>query len=297
VGRRWLAVLTVARLCAQPSEQEVAERWYQKTALEDLLGVGWEKIHEDRLYRGLEALLEQKEVLMAQLMRRCESWFGVRCEFLVYDLTTVEEIVTVMERKYGKAERIWVLDRGMVSEENIEFLQQRPAYYAVGTPESELKQFEHQLLDRLGGHQVREDVEVKRVGYPDGQGAEQYVLCRSRARKEEEKAMLARQEQRLLEKLLEQDRSLQRKAQPPGAAGRRLGRWLGRYPAAAAVIEVEILKGKQKRGCGLAIACRRDRGQWAQGAQGAYLSRIHCNEKDPTKVWERTGKLRPAAGE
>jgi transposase len=149
------------------------------------------------------------------------------------DVTTVEEIVTVMERKYGKAERIWVLDRGMVSEENIEFLRQQRAYYVVGTPKSELKRFEQELLDRQGWHQVREDVEVKLVEHPDGQGVEQYVLCRSQARKEKEKAMRARQEQRLLEKLLEQGRSLQRKAQTPEEAGRRLGRWLGRYPAAA----------------------------------------------------------------
>ena len=70
-------LLTVARFCAQPSELGVAERWHQRTALEDLLGVGWEKIHEDRLYRGLHALLEQKDALMAHLMKRNESWFGV----------------------------------------------------------------------------------------------------------------------------------------------------------------------------------------------------------------------------
>jgi transposase len=129
-------------------------------------------------------------------------------------------------------------------------------------------------------------VEVKLADHPDGKGQEQYLLCRSQARKEKEKAMRVRQEQRLLEKLLEQDRSLQRKAQDPEEAGRRLGRWLGRYPAAAAVLEVAILKNKQKRACGLAVACRRDRGQWAHRAQGAYLLRTNCNEKDPSKVWD-----------
>jgi len=343
-------ILTVARFCAQPSELGVAERWYQKTALEDLLGVGWERIHEDRLYRGLDGLLEQKDRLTAHLLKRYESWFGVRFEFLVYDVTstyfegqtggakaargysrdsrpdckqvciglvvtpeglplafevfagnrndvtTVEEIVTVMERKYGQAERIWVMDRGMVSEENIEFMRQKQAYYVVGTPKSELKQFEQQLLECDGWHQVREEVEVKLVDHPDGKGQEQYILCRSQARKEKEKAMLARQEQRLLEKLREQDRSLQRKAQDPEDAGRRLGRWLGRYPAAAAVLEVQILKNQKKRACGLAIACRRDRGQWAHRAQGAYLLRTNCREKDPSKVWDWYQQLQQAEG-
>jgi len=339
---RWetvACILTVARFCGQASELGVAERWYQKTALEDLLGVGWEKINEDRLYRGLDVLLAQKDQLTAHLLRRYESWFGVRFEFLLYDVTstyfegrtggakaarghsrdrrsdckqvciglvvtpeglplafevfagnrndvtTVEEIVTVMEQKYGQAERIWVLDRGMVSEENIEFLRQKRAYYVVGTPKSELKRFEAELLEREGGHPVRPDVEVKLVEHPDGQGQEQFVLCRSQARREKEKAMLARQEQRLLQQLLAQDRSLRRKAQAVEKAGRRLGRWLGRYPAADGVFAVQILKNEQGLACGLGIACRRDRGQWAQRAQGAYLLRTNCPEKDPAKLW------------
>jgi len=173
----------------------------------------------------------------------------------------------------------------MVSEENIEFLRQKPAYYVVGTPKSELKRFEAQLLDRQGWHPVRPDVEVKLLEHPDGQGREQFVLCRSQARQEKEKAMLARQAQRLLKKLLEQDRSLRRKAQGLEEAGRRLGRWLGRYPAADGVFEVQILKNEQGLACGLGIASRRDRGQWAQRAQGAYLLRTNCPEKAPAEVW------------
>jgi transposase len=332
-------ILTVARFCGQPSELGVAERWYQRTALEDLLGVGWQKINEDRLYRGLDVLLAQKDQLTAHLLRRYESWFGVRFEFLLYDVTstyfegrtggakaarghsrdrradckqvciglvvtpeglplafevfagnrndvtTVQEIVTVMERKYGQAERIWVMDRGMVSEENLQFLRQKPAYYVVGTPKSELKRFEAPLLEREGWHQVRPDVEVKLVEPADGQGQEQLVLCRSQGRREKEKAMRARQEQRLLQKLLAQDRSLRRKAQAVEKAGRRLGRWLGRYPAADGVFEVQILKNEQGLACGLGIASRRDRGQWAQQTQGAYLLRTNCPEKDPAKLW------------
>jgi transposase len=341
-------ILTVARFCAQPSELGVAERWYQKTALEDLLGVGWEKINDDRLYRGLDVLLEQKDRLTAHLLKRYESWFGVRFEFLVYDVTstyfegqgggakaargysrdhrpdckqvciglvatpeglplafevfagnrndvtTVEQIVGVMEQKYGQAQRIWVMDRGMVSEQNIEFLRERKAYYVVGTPKSELKRFEQELLDREGWQQVRPDVEVKLLDHPDAQGQEQFVLCRSQARKEKEKAMLLRQEQRLLNELVKLDQALRRKARPPEEAARRLGRWLGRYPAADKVFEVQILKNPQNLACGLIIASRLDRGQWANRAQGAYLLRTNCTEKDPAQLWKWYGQLQQA---
>jgi transposase len=326
----------------------VAERWYQRTALEDLLGVDWGKVNDDRLYRGLDVLLEKKEELTAHLLQRYTSWFGVRFEFLVYDVTstyfegqgggakaargysrdnrpdckqvciglvvspeglplayevfagnrtdvtTVEEIVTTMETKYGKAERIFVMDRGMVSEANIEFLRARKAFYVVGTPKAELRHFEAALLDRQGWKQVRPDVEVKLVDHPDGLGKEQYVLCRSQARREKEKAMLVRQQERLLGKLIELDQSLQRKPQRAEEAARRLGRWLGRYPAADRVYEVAILKSGEGLASGLSIASRLDRGQWANQAQGAYLFRTNCAEKDPAKVWDLYGQLQQA---
>src|SRR5207302_6765033 len=63
-----------------------------------------------------------------------------------HDSTTVQEIIQTMEAKYGKAHRIWVLDRGMVSEENVEYLQQGGRRYIVGTPKSQLKKFERELF-------------------------------------------------------------------------------------------------------------------------------------------------------
>ena len=62
------------------------------------------------------------------------------------DVTTVKEIVEAMESKYGQANRIWVMDRGMVSADNVEFLQQGGRRYILGTPKSMLRKFEQQLL-------------------------------------------------------------------------------------------------------------------------------------------------------
>ena len=337
---RIACLLAIARFCAQSSELGVAQRWYARTALEDLLGVSWEKINDDRLYRGLDALHEHKEQLTQHLLQRYQSWFGVGFEFLLYDVTstffegqalgntkaargysrdhrpdckqvclglvvspeglplayevfagnrtdvtTVEDIVTVMEEKYGQAKRIWVMDRGMVSEENIEFLRGRNAQYIVGTPKAQLRQFEAALLEDQDWKQVRADVEVKLLPHPDGQGQEQFVLCRSQARREKEKAMLARQEEGLWQKLLEIHQSLEKKPAPADLIQRRVGRWLGRFPAADKLFEVEVQLNQAQQACGLSVACRVDRHQWARRAHGAYLLRTNCAEKDPAKLW------------
>jgi len=81
-------VLSVARFYAQRSELGVAERWYQRTALEDLLGLSWEQINDDRLYRGLDVLHPHKERLCQHLLARYQSWFGVCFEFLIYAFTS-----------------------------------------------------------------------------------------------------------------------------------------------------------------------------------------------------------------
>ena len=63
-----------------------------------------------------------------------------------HDVTTVEEIVTNIESQYGRANRIWVMDRGMLSEDNLAFLQSKKRRYIIGTPKSQLKHFEQELL-------------------------------------------------------------------------------------------------------------------------------------------------------
>jgi transposase len=333
-------VLTVARFCSQKSELEVAQRWYADSALEDLLGVPWTRINDHRLYRGLDVLHEHKDNLCAHLLDRYRSWFGVRFEFLLYDVTstffegqaadnekaargysrdsrpdckqvclglvvspeglplayevfagnradvtTVEEIVEQMEDKYGQAERIWVLDRGMVSEENIEFLRERKAQYIVGTPKAQLRRFETALLDKASWCEVEPGVEVKLLPHPDG-APEQFILCRSAARREKEMAMLKLQQQRLLDKLQKMDVSLQKRPAANAAViERRVGRWLGRYTSAEPLVEVEVRHDKAGRAIGLDIREKTERADWARHAHGAYLLRTNCTERDPAQLW------------
>jgi transposase len=202
------------------------------------------------------------------------------------DVTTVQDMVGLMENKYGQPKRIWVLDRGMVSEGNIDFLRERRARYLVGTPKSQLKAFEAQLLEDNDWSQVQAGVEVKLLAHPDAQGKEQYILCRSSARRQKEAAMIELARQRLRAQLDKTHASLQRRpVQDAGKIERRIGRWLGRFPAAERLIEVTVERDGQQRACGLKISERAERAQWAAHAHGAYLLRTNCLEQDPAQLW------------
>jgi transposase len=202
------------------------------------------------------------------------------------DLTTVQEMVGMMEQKYGQPKRIWVLDRGMISQKNIDFLRGRDARYVVGTPKSQLKGFEAQLLDQRDWMAVQPGVEVKLVSPPDGSREEQYILCRSQARREKEAAIIEVARQRLRARLDKTHANLRRHpVKDPGKIERRIGRWLGRFPAAARLLEVTVQRDEQLRACGLKIVERGERVAWAAQAHGAYLLRTNCLEKDPAQLW------------
>jgi len=200
------------------------------------------------------------------------------------DVTTVEDIVELMEKKYGQAERIWAMDRGMVSEENLEYLRGRKALYIVGTPKSRLRHFEQALLEKAAWEEVEPGVEVKVVEHPDGQGRERYVLCRSVARHEKEAAMFRRQREGLRAMLEQIDASLKTRPVRPEVVERRIGKWMGRHTAAEKLFHVKVItEGGWARG--LHIEEDERKVGWAQASQGAYLLRTNCQEQDPRKIW------------
>src|ERR1700732_737278 len=154
------------------------------------------------------------------------------------DVSTMETILRMVERKYGKARRIWVFDRGIVSEENLAAIRRRGGQYLVGTPRSQMKRFEAELLQD-DGTQVRPDVEVKQIAIP--QGEETYILCRTAGRKEKEKAIRKRvslgMERALqaLEKSIASGRLKDRYKME-----RRLGRIQARHPQVNDLFEVTL---------------------------------------------------------
>jgi len=161
-----------------------------------------------------------KQVCIALVVSRC----GMPLGYEVFagnrpDVTTLNEIVEIMEARYGKARRIWVGDRGMISEDNMEFLQQEGRRYIVGTPRPMLKRFEAHLLEK-DWRTVREGLEVKLCPSPDG--TETFILCRSADRREKEKAMHARFEKRIEAALEKMAGECKRRKQGPLKIARRV---------------------------------------------------------------------------
>jgi transposase len=210
------------------------------------------------------------------------------------DAKTVQEIVLAMEKKYGRARRVWVMDRGMVSEENLEFLRSRGGQYIVGTPKATLRRFEQHLLEK-NWQEVQAGVEVKLV--PGADGTETFVLARSADRRKKEEAMHRRFVERFDAALLRmQAQAESGRLKDPALANRRLGRLAQQYWRAAGAFEVTI---KRRRGPGkarLKISWKRNArwGAWAALSEGCYLLRTNLNQTDPATLWKRYIQLTEA---
>ncbi|MGH7703957.1 MAG: IS1634 family transposase, partial [Gemmatimonadales bacterium] len=341
-------ILVIARLCEPSSELHIAEHFYRQTALCDLLGVPVDQVDDNRLYRGLDALLPHKPALEAFLKQRFGELFAVEYDLLLYDVTstyfegqaranplarrgysrdhrpdckqvciglvvtrcglplgyevfagnrhdstTLEEIVETMESRYGRADRVWVLDRGLVSQENLDFLRGGGRRYLVGTPKSQLKRFARQLAGP-DWHVIREGLEVQVCPCPDG-GAETYVLCRSRDRREKEQAMHARFERRIADGLAKIAAACARRPHPVGAIERRVGRLLGQNTRAAGLFEIQI----QADAAGAAhLAWKRVESwrAWAQLSEGAYVLRTNVRDWSEEDLWRAYIQLTEAEG-
>jgi transposase len=212
-----------------------------------------------------------------------------------HDSTTVETIVEAMEAKYGQAHRVWVMDRGMVSEDNLAFLRRRGGSYIVGTPKAMLRQFE-QHLTRKDWHEVQAGVEVKLVPGPDG--SETFILARSRDRREKEKAMHARFCERMEIKLQAMRASAESgRLKDSGVANRRLGRLQGQYWRAAAAFDVKIEAIPRPAGkARLSITWTRNArwNEWTALSEGCYLLRTNLTDTDPATLWKRYIQLTEA---
>jgi len=202
------------------------------------------------------------------------------------DVTTVEEIVEAMEAKYGRAQRIWAMDRGMVNEENLAFLRERGGQYIVGTPRSQLRRYESELTEQ-GWSQVYEDLEVKLCPCPDGE--ETFVLCRSTARAAKEQAMHERFSKRIEEGLESLGRRLARARKRPNRSQveRQIGRLLQKNTRAAGKYAIEVEADPDRPGhLRLAWTCNKAWSQWARLSEGVYLLRTNLTGWEPEALWK-----------
>ena len=201
------------------------------------------------------------------------------------DVTTLEEMVEKVEVKYGKANRIWVLDRGMVSEEKLAFLREGQRRYVVGTPRSALKRFQKEMT-KGSWTEVREGLEVQRCPGPEGQ--EMFILCRSAEREAKERAMHERFALRIEEEL-KRLRGRLRKARKPADVAqvqRQIGRLLERNRRAAGLFKVEVQPAPQRpSGFRLTWKRRKEWSEWAALSEGCYLLRTNIPDWTPQELW------------
>src|SRR6201998_130244 len=206
------------------------------------------------------------------------------------DVSTMETILRMVERKYGKARRIWVFDRGIVSEENLAALGKRGGQYLVGTPRSQMKQFEAELL-KDDWIQVRPEVEVKQVTIP--QGEETYILCRTAGRQEKEKAIRQRFSTRLEKALqgLEKTIALGR-LKDRNKMERRLGKIQARHPQVNDLYDLALRDTPE--GVRLFWQIKEDRKNWRESREGAYLLRTNLKAETAEELWSKYMQLTEA---
>ena len=334
-GTRWdwiVQALCCYRLLDPGSEWRLHRDWYEKSAMGELLGAGFELVEIHKLYECLDRLIAHKRALFEHLTQRWKDLFNAKFDVLLYDLTstyfesdppfpegdkrqfgysrdkrfdcvqvvialivtpegfplayevlagntadktTLRRFLKKIEEQYGKAERIWVMDRGIPTEEVLaEMRQSDPVvYYLVGTPKGRLSRYEEALTERPW-HKVREGVEVKLLP----QDHEVYVLAKSRDRIHKERSIRRRQLKRLwkrLQALRGMDLSRDQLLLKLGAARQE-------SPSAWRLVHLQVPETDEP----WQFSLRRDRLRKVRRREGRYLLRTNLVGRDPAQMWE-----------
>jgi transposase len=276
-------------------EKHLAQRW------KDLFAASYEVLLYDLTSSYFEGVVEEvpkakrghsrdhrpdcKQVIIALIV----TTEGLPLSYEIFDgnradSTTLEHMLEAVEKKYGHAKRVWVFDRGIVSEENLQKLRARGMQYLVGTPRSQLRAYEQQLLSG-NWQKTSGQVEVQFVAQDD----EVYVLCRSAQRQAKERAM----RRRWLRHLIGDLRSLQKrvragKLKKPELIQRQLGRFQERHRQAWPWLKLELKESD------LEWDWDRDKFAQRQRSEGAYLLRAFWKEADPAQLWQTYMQLSEA---
>jgi hypothetical protein len=191
------------------------------------------------------------------------------------DSTTLKDFLARIERQYGKARRVWCMDRGVPTEEVLAQMRASdpPVHYLVGTPKGRLTRLEEALLDKPW-HIARPEVRVKLLA----QDSELYVFAESRDRIVKERSMRLRQLKWLWERL----KKLSAMSLTRDALLMKLGAAQTKAPAAWRLIEIEV----PKRGASFNYSLDRDKLRQVRRREGRYLLRTNLTESDPAKLWQ-----------
>src|SRR5216684_7041487 len=296
---RVAAILAINRLCAPGSELAIEARWYPTTALDDLLYdltssyVEGAAPKNPMMHRGYsrDHRPDCLQVVLAVIVNidgfplSYETFDGNRA-----DVTTLETVMRMVERKYGQARRVWVFDRGIVSDANLAAIRRRGGQYLVGTRRSTLRHVEQALLEGAWT-QVRDEVEAQLVPVPGG--TETYVLCRSTARREKELAIRRRFSTRLEDRL----RGLAHRVVTGRLKDRaKIERVLGRLQASyASVADLYEMAVREEDGhLRLHWTLIEDRRAWRDAREGAYLLRTNLQGQTVEELWTKYIQLTEA---
>ena len=191
------------------------------------------------------------------------------------DKTTLKGFLAKIQQQYGQAQRIWVMDRGIPTEETLAQMRQSdpPVLYLVGTPKGRLSQLEQKLVG-LPWQKARAAVEVKLLE----QEQEVYVLAKSLDRVNKERAMRRRQLKGLWQRL----KDLEKMALQRDALLLKLGAARQQSPAAWRLVKIQLPSDKKKFG----FALRKDKLRQVRKREGRYLLRSNLTGKTPEQLWE-----------
>jgi len=189
------------------------------------------------------------------------------------DNATLRGFLEKIEKQYGKAERIWVMDRGIPTEEVLQEMRESNVFYLVGTPKAKLSRYEKELTD-LPWRKVRDGVDVKLLP----QENEAYILAQSRDRVCKERSMRRRQLKRLWKRLHE----LQEMQLTRDQLLLKLGAAKQQSPSAWRFVEIDV---PEEDGV-LRFRLRKDRLRTARRREGRYLLRTNLVGRDPAEMWE-----------
>jgi transposase len=271
-------------------EKHLAQRW------QDLFGASFDLLLYDLTSTYFEGEAEEvskakrgysrdhrpdcKQVLLALIVT--PEGFPLSYEVLDgnrRDVTTLEEMLDAVEGKYGKARRIWVFDRGIVSEANLQRLRQRGGCYIVGTLRSQLSQHDQRLARTDDWQKVNQEVEVQLIRDED-KGSEKYILARSATRAQKERAMRMRAVRGLMRQLVRLRKSLRHgRLKDRDKLLLRIGQLKARFVSAWKYVRVKAE--------GLTLRWTWNKATLRQAAHrdGAYLLRTNLKSTDPQTLW------------
>jgi len=191
-----------------------------------------------------------------------------------HDSTTVATIIQKIEALYGKADRVWIMDRGMVSAETLELLRQDGRRYIIGTPKSQLKKFEKELRSE-GWQMVHDGLEVKRCPAHERKADDSFILCRSIARRNKEIAMRERFAKRIETGL----RQLEKNCETGRLKNAKLAE-----RRAAKFFKIDV---KEHRGTlHLTWSKHEEKLAWANLSEGCYTLRSNVSDWTPQQLWQ-----------